>query len=94
MGAFFLHSTRQNESIDLPKPKKTAAAKLKSKPTEAPNAEQQDVAVEILNVADNVEHQNQGRSLAGDLKKASVDSKNDVSSDKMDTANINKDKSD
>ncbi|CAO3651604.1 unnamed protein product [Mucor fragilis] len=75
-----------------PKPKKTAAAKLKSKPTEAPNAEQQDVAVEIPNVADNVEHQDQVRSPVGSLKKASADNKNDVSLDKMDTANINKDK--
>lgn len=66
-----------------PKPKKTAAA-AKSK--------QQDVAVEIPNVADNVEHQDQVRSPAGSLKKASADNKNDVSLDKMDTANSNKDK--
>lgn len=58
-----------------PKPKKTAAAK----PTETPTAEKQELAVEILNVADNAEHQDQARSPAGAL----TDSKKDVLSNKM-----------
>lgn len=62
-----------------PKPQKTTAAK--PKPIETPTVEQQQVAVEIPNVIDNVENQEQVRSPADINKKPSTDSRTDVSFD-------------
>ncbi|KAL9537623.1 hypothetical protein MBANPS3_011615 [Mucor bainieri] len=73
---------------ELPMPKKTTAAAA-AKPAETHSAQPQELAAEIPNVADNVEHQDQVRSPAGEInKKASTDNENDVSSDKIDTVDL------